>query len=253
MRNVLKLIIMLAAVLWAPTPAPAIPGTGYRPPQSTSCYRPIPGGPMVRATGNLATPDPWGGIQCSPDVTIGCISDMPDAAKYTARYGFDDRDRRGGWCAASSERAGVFQAAIRWFCVNQPWRIQSAGAAGGYDCIPTVEEIFDVLAFDDGDRLNRDYQQAIGSTPPPASTCAAPKVCILPCAVCGCPDPYLVPPLALSNCAIMIANPNISSPVLKARIKQVCGVVSAIAAYHPGVASTARNEMTLRECLGVAP
>jgi hypothetical protein len=95
--------------------------------------------------------------------------------------------------------------------------------------------------------------------PPPPPACPAcppaPVQCVPP-DVCGrpvtCPALLPIPQQTRANCAVMLANSNIS-PVLKARIRQVCGVISAAAAYHPGVPSTARNELTLAECLGVAP
>lgn len=135
-------------------------GSGYQAPSNRSCYRAQPGGPAINATGNLATPDPFGGESWNGGAAA-------NPAQYFARYGYPVSDVRGGWCnSPGNELQFRLATAMQWHCSNNPARIRSIGAAGGLDCIPTMEEMTDAATFDVGWQIVWDYEAATGGHVP---------------------------------------------------------------------------------------
>jgi len=196
MRKTVAPILLLGLffVLAAPSTA-AIPGVGYQPLSHTTIYRADPGGQVLHATG-AAEPDPWG-VACGSD--LSCLrawnffpNSIPAARDaYCAHYGVCLAVIRGGWAGGlSSENAKRLPEAMQYWFVNNPTRLHSPGASGGYDGVPTGTEITDALAFGEALAIFKEYCLATGSCGPPPpqdEPCLLPKVCGDPCPLCQTP------------------------------------------------------------------
>src|SRR5262245_15849676 len=171
--------IFAICLLAASAPLAALkPGVGYKPPHYRSSFRAEVAGRVCTGSGS-ELPDPWveacgtdqGGLDLACLRAVNFFRDDKPKARlaYCKHYGVCLRTVLGGWAGGlSSENAKRLPEALKYWFKNDPARLRSPGAAGGFDGIPTGTEFTDALAFGEGIRLFNDWCRATQECRPQA-------------------------------------------------------------------------------------